>query len=32
LTGKISKGQYLTATNTDPGGDTSEFSNDQVVS
>jgi parallel beta-helix repeat protein len=32
LSGMISVGQYLTATNTDPGGDTSEFSTDQVVS
>jgi parallel beta-helix repeat protein len=32
LTGKISKGQYITATNTDSGGDTSEFSSTQVVS
>jgi hypothetical protein len=32
LTGKLSVGQYLTATATDPGGDTSEFSNDQGIS
>jgi hypothetical protein len=32
LSGKISVGPYLTATATDPAGNTSEFSNDQVVS